>query len=102
MYYNINYKKNIVIIEMDLNKISDKVYNITGERSYIIRFPGGSSNIISKNYKNGIMSLLAKEVENKGYVYFGWNVGSSDTVTSSSKKTCNNVKKALELELMSF
>ena len=93
--HNYNIYKSSETFFNDLNKISDKVYNITGERSYIIRFPGGSSNTISKNYKNGIMSLLAKEVENKGYVYFDWNVGSSDTVTSSSEKTCNNVKKRL-------
>ena len=51
MYYNINYKKNIVIIEMDLNKIFDKVYNITGERSYIIRFPGEVVTLFQKIIK---------------------------------------------------
>ncbi len=79
----------------DLQKISDKVYNITGQRSMIIRFPGGSSNTVSKNYKEGIMSYLTTEVEKLGYTYFDWNVGSSDTSTNSAKKTCDNVKKRL-------
>ena len=79
----------------DLQKISDKVYNITGQRSMIIRFPGGSSNTVSKNYKEGIMSYLTTEVEKRGYTYFDWNVGSSDTETNSAKETCNNVKKRL-------
>jgi len=79
----------------DLNKISDKVYNITGYRSNIIRFPGGSSNTVSKDYKKGIMTTLADEVTKRGYIYFDWNVGSSDTSTNSASKVCNNVKNRL-------
>ena len=79
----------------DLNKISDKVYKITGYRSNIIRFPGGSSNTVSRNYKKGIMTTLADEVTERGYIYFDWNVGSSDTSTNSATKVCNNVKNRL-------
>lgn len=79
----------------DLNKISDKVYNITKEKPYIIRFPGGSSNTISKNYNIGIMSYLTDEVKRRGYHYFDWNVGSSDTASNDGNKICNNVKKRL-------
>lgn len=71
----------------DLTKIEDKVISLTGESSKIIRFPGGTSNTISRNYSNGIMSALAKEVQNRGYSYFDWNVGSSDTVTKNSEQT---------------
>ncbi len=62
----------------DLNKISDMVYGITGERSKVIRFPGGSSNTVSRNYKVGIMSALVKEVRDRGYQYFDWNISSAD------------------------
>lgn len=44
----------------------------------LIRFPGGSSNTISRNYSPGIMSTLVKDVTNKGYVYHDWNVDSMD------------------------
>lgn len=62
----------------DLNKISDKVYNTLGFRSKIIRFPGGSSNTVSRKYSIGIMSYLANEVVQRGYTYFDWNVDSND------------------------
>ena len=62
----------------DLNKISDNVYNVIGIRSKFIRFPGGSSNTVSRNYNVGIMSYLTREVLNRGYTYFDWNVDSND------------------------
>ncbi len=51
----------------DLKKISDLVEKITGEKSYLIRFPGGSSNTVSAQYSKGLMSLLTKKVQEKGY-----------------------------------
>lgn len=62
----------------DLNAISNNVYNITGFRSKIIRFPGGSSNTVSRNYNVGIMTRLTSEVLNRGYTYFDWNIDSND------------------------
>ncbi len=62
----------------DLQKISDLVYSITGERSKYIRFPGGSSNTISRNYRVGIMSQLVNDVREKGYQYYDWNISSAD------------------------
>ena len=51
---------------------------MTQVESKIIRFPGGSSNTISKRYQIGIMSYLTKEVVNRGYLYYDWNVDSED------------------------
>ena len=62
----------------DLNEISNKVYNYIGIRPKIIRFPGGSSNTVSRSYQRGIMSYLTDEVMNRGYIYFDWNVDSND------------------------
>ena len=64
----------------DLNAISDRVKRITGESTNLIRFPGGSSNTVSKAYDGGIriMSRLSDEVQNRGYHYFDWNVSSGD------------------------
>ena len=62
----------------DLKKISDLVEKITGEKSYLIRFPGGSSNTVSAQYSKGLMSLLTKKVQEKGYQYFDWNCDSTD------------------------
>ena len=77
----------------DLYAIQEKVKRITGYTSYLIRFPGGSSNTVSKNYDRGthIMSQLTKAVEAKGFVYFDWNVSSGDAgeTTLTSKVTSN-------------
>ena len=62
----------------DLNKISDLVYEQTGVRSQIIRFPGGTSNTVSKKHSKGIMSRLSKSVTEQGYVYFDWNCSNGD------------------------
>lgn len=62
----------------DLNNISDKVFNVINIRPNIIRFPGGSSNTISRKYNRGIMSYLTAQVVNRGYNYFDWNVDSND------------------------
>ena len=51
---------------------------MTGIDSRIIRFPGGSSNTVSRRYSNGIMSYLTTEVLNRGYRYYDWNISSGD------------------------
>ena len=68
----------------DLNIISTKVRNITGSEPKILRFPGGSSNTVSRHYCTGIMSYLTKEVTARGYHYFDWNVDSEDAGGASS------------------
>lgn len=62
----------------DLQAISDVVYNETGVRADIMRFPGGSSNTVSRKYCEGIMSRVSVGVVDKGYKYFDWNLSSGD------------------------
>ena len=81
----------------DLYKIENEVYKLTGNKSKIIRFPGGSSNTISKRYRKGIMTKLTKEVEKKGYIYFDWNITSGDAgETQNTKKIIKNVTESLK------
>lgn len=80
----------------DLKKISDKVKEVTGEETKIIRFPGGGSNTVSRGYSKGIMTYLTNEVINRGYHYFDWNVSSGDAGgAKNSKQVYNNVTKGL-------
>ena len=72
----------------DLYKVRDRVKRITGYDSKIIRFPGGSSNTVSRNYKIGIMTELSYLVLNEGYHYFDWNV---DAMDASSAKNSGDV-----------
>lgn len=64
----------------DLNLVQERVKRITGHTTNLIRFPGGSSNTVSKRYDGGahIMSQLVDEVTAKGFVYFDWNISSGD------------------------
>ena len=46
-----------------------------------LRFPGGSTNTVSRRYGGkGLMSQLKQEVEEKGYRWVDWNVCAEDAV----------------------
>ncbi len=62
----------------DLLAISNKVQSLTGIKSNVVRFPGGSSNLVSKHYCGGIMSNISGLLPTIGYSYFDWNVDSGD------------------------
>lgn len=61
----------------DFNQIREKIYRITGSYTNLFRFPGGSSNTVSR-FNPNIMTRLSNQMESMGYVYFDWNVDSSD------------------------
>ncbi len=80
----------------DLYAIQNRVKAITGEESKIIRFPGGSSNTVSRHYSNGIMSRLTQEVVNRGFKYYDWNISSGDAGnTTLSSVVYSNVVNSL-------
>ena len=70
----------------DLNSVSNRVKNLTGLDSKIIRFPGGSSNTVSRSYSYGIMSTLTGMVLDRGYRYYDWNVDSKDAGGANSSQ----------------
>lgn len=71
----------------DLQKILNAIESNTGVRTKLIRFPGGSSNTVSR-INEGIMSRLTNEVVDRGYRYFDWNVDSND---AGGAKTADKV-----------
>lgn len=76
--------------------LQDKLYNDTGYYSNFIRFPGGSSNTVSKKYCTGIMSQATQSLSDMGFIYFDWNVDSDDAGSAkSSEDIYNNVISAL-------
>ncbi|MBE6754811.1 MAG: polysaccharide deacetylase [Ruminococcaceae bacterium] len=79
----------------DLDRIGTYVEGLVGYRPTFVRFPGGSSNTVSKKYCKGIMSTLAVSLEQKGYRYFDWNVSSGDASALHVKRSTivNNVKR---------
>lgn len=75
----------------DLGKVDQRVYNAIGIHPKITRFPGGASNTVSK-FNPGIMTRLAKQLKEKGYKYWDWNVSSGDAGdTKDPDKIVQNV-----------
>ncbi len=89
----------------DVDKVKNLIYEKTGVTTHILRFPGGSSNTVSRNYRQGIMSELAKECEKRGYVYYDWNGEngdidsslSADTLYEKAMKSCKGKQSVMML-----
>lgn len=62
----------------DLLRMQSIIAGQIGWNPTIMRFPGGSSNMVSKKYCAGIMTDLTKSVIDSGFQYFDWNVSSGD------------------------
>ena len=62
----------------DLEQMNSIIKAQTGNDASIIRFPGGSSNTVSKDYCPGIMTQLVNDVTARGLLYCDWNVSSGD------------------------
>lgn len=78
-----NYRKIYASIDAfleDFNSIYQKVYEITGVRAEIFRFPGGSLNA----YNSTIYQELIAEMTRRGFTYYDWNVSSGDATLTNS------------------
>ena len=61
----------------DLYRMQSIIQTHTGVETTLMRFPGGSSNTVSR-FSEGIMTLLTQAVQDAGFQYFDWNVDSND------------------------
>lgn len=66
--------KSVKAFKADMEKLSDLLYNTTGQRPTIYRFPGGSSNTVSALPMTKFISYLNK----KGITYYDWNAINGD------------------------
>ena len=81
----------------DLYQLQQTVFEKTGIKSMIMRFPGGSSNRVSKKYCTGIMTQLTQSVKDQGFRYFDWNVDSDDARnTTTTEGVVQNVIKGIK------
>ena len=80
----------------DLAKIDDIVFEHTGVRSKIMRFPGGSS--VTRGTTKAKMNTLKEEVKARGYQFFDWNCDSSDKRGASTAAEAFNKIKNAEIE----
>lgn len=58
----------------DLHKLRNYLYDVTGVECSFYRFPGGSSNEVSRTDIQELIAILQSE----GITYFDWNVSSQD------------------------
>ena len=75
----------------DFNDMNDIVQKYTGKRTRLFRFPGGSSNTVSKKYASGVVSAISDRMTKDGYIYFDWNVDSEDAAGANKEQIYNNV-----------
>ncbi|MBE6109968.1 MAG: polysaccharide deacetylase, partial [Erysipelotrichaceae bacterium] len=81
----------------DFNAQNEVIAAQTGSYSTMFRFPGGSSNTVSRSYNTGIMSRLAAQASQYGYTYFDWNVSSGDAgETTSTSVVYQNVISGIQ------
>lgn len=86
----------------DLYSMQQIIYEQTGVRTTLMRFPGGSSNTVSR-FNRGVMSKLTKAVEYAGFQYFDWNVDSDDAGrANSAKKVYENVTRGVSYRQISI
>lgn len=66
----------------DLSKLQEYLYQTTGVWPRIYRFPGGSSNVVSKVNMQDLIAYL----KDNDIVYMDWNIESGDAVSGSVSK----------------
>jgi peptidoglycan/xylan/chitin deacetylase (PgdA/CDA1 family) len=76
----------------DFNTVYQQIYDITGERVNIYRFPWGSNN----GYSKGIKDALMDEMERRGFTCYDWNVSADDSV---GKPTAYSIMHNIEKDL---
>ncbi len=75
----------------DMQKLQDYLYDVTGVKSTIYRFPGGSSNAVSEiNMKD-----FAKYLNTQDITFYDWNISSGDggSIQLSTQDLVDNCTK---------
>ncbi|MCR5797596.1 MAG: polysaccharide deacetylase family protein [Eubacterium sp.] len=79
----------------NITKLQKLFFKKFGVWTVLTRFPGGSSNMVSR-FNRGIMTRLTKSVKKWGYKYFDWNVSSADAGGAKNpKQVYKSVKRGL-------
>ena len=78
----------------EIEKLNKVLYEATGTKSKIFRFPGGSSNSVAKQPMEEYIRYLNKEQ----IAYYDWNALSGDAVTTglSPEQLVKNIMKDVE------
>ena len=65
----------------DIDQLKEAIAPYVSPSPTILRFPGGSTNTVSRKYGGSdIMKLLKTQAVQKGYTYVDWNVSADDSL----------------------
>lgn len=84
-----NYKQIYASVDSyleDFNTMFNYVYEVTGVKPQIFRFPGGSINA----YNQEIYQRIAAEMLRRGFTYYDWNVSSGDSKAGMQEGVIRN------------
>ncbi|CUH93501.1 polysaccharide deacetylase family protein [Herbinix luporum] len=79
----------------DYNTVYQQIYEITGIRANIYRFPWGSNN----GYSKGMKDVLLDEMKRRGFACYDWNVDSNDSV---GRPTAYSIRRNVEKDLENY
>ena len=86
----------------DMLWMRKRIYETTGIETDLVRFPGGSSNTVSK-FNPGVMTVLTQAVEDCGYTYFDWNVDSDDAgKATTADEVFDNVTNGIQWAMKEY
>ena len=86
----------------DYERIFRLIYDATGTKPQVMRYPGGSIN----GYNGAIYQMVIAEMTRRGFVYFDWNVSADDAVGAKKSavivednalKNVNSLRRAVVL-----
>jgi len=76
----------------DFNKIHGLIYETTGVKPTVLRFPGGTVNVHNRR----IFRELSAEMLRRGYTFFDWDVSAADaTKNATTASVLNNIIKGV-------
>lgn len=101
--YSHDYKiiyKSVEDFDKDFTKLWKLLYDTTGYKPTIYRFPGGSSNLAHRSCKDDIIRYL----NNKDIKYFDWNAlnGDATGVKYTNDQLINNVLEGVAVKKRAF
>ena len=90
--YSHNYKqiyKSVEDFDKDFTKLWNLLYDTTGYKPTLFRFPGGSLNFVGKNKMKKFISYVTE----KGMTYYDWNVvnGDAEGINYTEEQMIENV-----------
>ncbi len=65
----------------ETKKLQNMIYDCTGQRPMIVRFPGGTGNTVAER---DVMLEIVKRLHAEGFEYYDWNCHSNDTIKNIS------------------